>query len=442
MTILTIVGLSLLILLVVAILSIIIYFFIVPIKRPRLNHSDLSEPGLLWRMYYAHKYVKAIKLPARGSAIDTYFRNLRFDFDHRPLSQSRFVSLRAVGDLMARPDLRGDHPTLWEEIGPELFKADLSIGNLECAVNPARLIHKTIRYSVRPEQADALLGDKRFGTFSIVSMGNNHVNDSLTQGINATCDYLDQAGVKHVGAGRTQKEQDEIPILKVGPARIAVLSYTFTTNGIPLEEGASHAVNVVKFNALSDRDYDPSLIHKHIRIAKQRGADYIVCCNHWGVEFEYYPPARIIRRGRDLLDAGVDLILGHHPHIVNPVDRYRTKDGRDGIIYYSLGNTTTYALKGAIKRLGAMANLTLEVGVDSKGRRVVRPYAVAATPFVYCKNKRGGAVEHRLVHLKNAYQAIASGKAPEYLSKADVRRISFAYREYDKYFKQAGLGWK
>ncbi|KMQ52349.1 Capsule biosynthesis protein capA [Chitinispirillum alkaliphilum] len=63
------------------------------------------------------------------------------------------------------------------------------------------------------------------------------------------------------------------------------------------------------------------------------------------VEFEYYPLERLIRRAHDLLDAGDDIIIGHHPHIINTVERYRTADGRSGVIFYSLGNITAWALK-------------------------------------------------------------------------------------------------
>src|SRR5512147_465707 len=98
-----------------------VIFFLVPIRRPILNHSDLAEPEYLWRMYYAHKYLFPIKRAIRGSGREAYFRDLSFDFGSANRGGGKEITIAAVGDLMCRPDLRAPHPALWEELGPELF---------------------------------------------------------------------------------------------------------------------------------------------------------------------------------------------------------------------------------------------------------------------------------------------------------------------------------
>ena len=149
-----------------------------------------------------------------------------------------------------------------------------------------------------------------------------------------------------------------------------MLSYTYSTNGIALESHFQHGVNRVNFNALQESDYDSAVIHRHVELARSRGADFIIACNHWGIEFEYYPPERIVRRGRELLDSGIDLIIGTHPQIINLSERYRTKDGREGVIIYSLGSLTSAGLKSPVQRMSHLAEMTLETGYGTQGERL------------------------------------------------------------------------
>ena len=139
--------------------------------------------------------------------------------------------------------------------------------------------------------------------------------------------------------------------------KIALLAYTFSTNGIALDPDRTFGANVVRFNALRDADYDPDLVHHHIELARKRGADLIVSSHHWGVEFEYYPPARIVTRAHELLDAGIDIIVGHHPHILNPTEWHVTPDGRTTVCLYSLGNLTSWALLHPMQRLSEVAEV-------------------------------------------------------------------------------------
>jgi poly-gamma-glutamate synthesis protein (capsule biosynthesis protein) len=413
--------------------------FLSPIPRPRLTESDLATPGFpWWKIYYLHKYVRLVKSPP-DPVTPEFFASMPFEFSTDPLSDRRTITLNALGDLMPQPDLHGQHPWLWESIGERVFGADISMANLEFAVNPEWLIHKLYRYSITPEQARPLLGDSRFGKFHVVSLANNHLNDSLSRGIASTVDFLDKQGIMHVGANRSVEEQDDFPILNVHSARIAVLSYSFSTNGIELEPGFRHGVNVVKFNSLIDADYDPSLVLRHIAAAKSRGANYIVAALHWSVEFEYYPPLRIMDRGHAMLDAGIDCIIGHHPHIINPVEHYRTRDGRDGLIFYSLGNVTTYALAGLAKKIGEAACITLETGINAKGRRIVRPSRVSLLPFLYARSKEEGQRRHRLIPLKQGIQALQSGTPPRHFTKWHTRMVPRAWAEYRRYFSQRGI---
>ena len=416
-----------------------------PLRHPLLTESDYSHRSTpWWHLYYGKKWLRSIRRAERGSGLEEKFAAMDFAFSREPLRDSRRVVVKATGDLMVREDLVGDGGRmLWDEAGPYVFDADLCIGNMEFAVNPDHFILETLRFSVTPAHAQPLLGDPRFGRFDLVTLGNNHINDSLSAGIVSTCDWLDSIGMAHVGGNRTPEEQDDFPILELGGARIAVLSYTFSTNDIPLEPGFEHGTNLVRFNALRDEDYDPSLVLRHVALARERGADFVIACNHWGVEFEYYPPARIVRRAEALFEAGVDVIIGHHPHELCPTGHYRASDGRDCVAFYSLGNFNAGAgLLFPIHRLSQIAELELEVGLDAEGKRVVRPARVALVPVFYMRRKVRGRLEQRVVRVKATVEAMEAGQALEHLGPWERLQLPRLAREYKKFFLPNGVEYR
>lgn len=426
------------------VLGFVLIFLLIPFKYPKHTESDYGSGTFpFWELYYGHKYVRAtIKKAEKGSGLEDYFYNMTFDFDKTKLKDTKTITIKTIGDLMCRSDAVGDGGKyLWDDIGEYFFDADITIGNLEFAINPDNVIEKPVQFSVPPEQADVLVKGGDYGKFDIVSLANNHLNDSLSDGVRTTCEYLDNNNIRHVGANRSTTEQDGIPILKVGEAKVAVLSYTFSTNGIPLEKGFEHGVNVVRFNAVDEKDYDPSLIHRHIKIAKDKGADYIISCHHWCIDLEYYPPKRIVDRTHNLLEAGIDLIIGHHPHVLNPVEHYKTKDNRDCLVFYSLGNLTSHGLWRSVQRMSEIAEIKLETGKDDKGKMRVRPEKIILTPILHSLNTIKGKKVNRLLPIKKYYEKISSGEIPDFLTKKDVKYIKLLNKEYEKYFFPKGMSY-
>jgi hypothetical protein len=415
---------------------------LLPLSYPSSTESDYSfHQTPWWQIYYSHKYLRPKKRAFKGSDLEVYFRNLRFHFEPPKLEDAKEITIGAVGDLMCRKDLAGPgSELLFDEIGEALFSTDLSIGNLEFAVNPNVYFHKLLRFSVPRHYATPLLDHERFGKFDVVSLANNHINDSFHEGISETCNFLDSVGIEHTGANRTPSEQDEILILERSGAKIAILSYTFSTNGIPLEAAKAFGTNVIRFNALNDAEFDPSLILKHIELAKRAGADYIISCHHWGIDLELYPPPRIVNRAHLLLDAGIDLIIGHHPHVLGPIDHYQTQDGRDGLIFYSLGNITSKGLIFPIQRLAALANVSLLTGLDGDGKRVVAPLRVEMTPTLFTVRKKDGVKRGFIRKVKENIRRMQKGDHTLDLSLRERMELKFADRMYRKYFELEDSG--
>lgn len=429
---------------IIAIVLITIFYIFNPKKRPLPTESDLSNKIFpLFHLYYASKYLNPVKRAEKGSDLEKYFRENKAPQLREKLKDSKEILINAVGDIMIRTEIsRGNFSALWEEIGPHLFNSEITFGNMEFAVNENWKIDKTIRFSMAHSQADVMLGDERFGHFDIVSLANNHINDSLSEGIRTTGEYLDSKGILHVGANPTEEDRDSFPIIEKEGIKTAFLSYTFSTNGVPLEPDFHHGTNLIRFNALNSSEYDPSLIERHIGLAKERGADLIIASLHWGVEFEYYPPTRIVERGHQLLEKGIDIIIGHHPHILNPSEWYRTKDGRDTVCFYSLNGVTSQTLPTVPQNMGLIAGIRIEKGFDCENRVITRIKDIEMTPTFFLRSGTGIKSSHRILPLLDTIKKINRGKEAPYISLFQKMRLRYADREFRKYFKQDSFRYK
>lgn len=408
-----------------------------PLPFPSDTESDYSHHTTpWWQIYYCHKYLRPKRRARKGSNLEAYFRSMDFHFDTSSLKNKKKITISATGDLMCRKDMAGPGGTfIFDETGEDVFRADLCIGNMEFAVNPKTYFHKLLRFSVPHSYATPLLESKEHGKFHAVSLANNHINDSFHEGIVETCDFLDSRNIAHTGANRTPQDQDKILMFERGGVKIAVLSYTFSTNGIPLEQGREFGTNVIRFNALKEEDYQPELILRHIALAKEQGADYIISCHHWGIDLELYPPPRTAARARALLDAGIDLIIGHHPHVLGPAERYRTKDGRDALVFYSLGNLTAKGLPFPIQRLAAIARIALVTGENDEGRKTVTPESIEMIPTLFMLKKIDGIKRGMVRKVKPWATRIAADGRPKELSRREALELKYADKAFKKYFE-------
>lgn len=146
-------------------------------------------------------------------------------------------------------------------------------------------------------------------------------------GVARTLDNLDRVGLKHAGTARTEREARRPTILDVAGVPVAHLSHTFSLNGIPLPPGRPWAANLI----------DSDSILGQARRARGLGAQIVILSLHWGTEYQNAPDAGQLGLARDLLTAPeIDLIVGHHAHVVQPFEKIGSK-----WVAYGLGNLTT-----------------------------------------------------------------------------------------------------
>ena len=244
------------------------------------------------------------------------------------------ISLYFAGDMMQhkaqldaalQPDGTYNYNGCFTQVTPEIEAADIAVCNFETTLGGAPYTGYP-QFCSPDEYAEAI----RDAGFDIFLTANNHCMDTRTRGLVRTLDVLDSLGVAHIGTYRNQAERDSLYpyIIEHGNIRIALLNYTYDTNGIPVAKPC--IVNLI----------DTTVIKKDIIRARELNADCIIACMHWGTEY-MTEPDKDQKKLEDWLYAhGVDHIIGSHPHVVQPVRTlpdYRNRPIRH-LTVWSLGN--------------------------------------------------------------------------------------------------------
>ena len=197
-----------------------------------------------------------------------------------------------------------------------------------------------------------------------------------------TLDVLDEAGLAHVGTYRSQEERDQsnAVVADVGGIQVAFLSYTYGLNGYSVPDDQSYAVNLFNLDyttTLSTPDED--LLAADLEKARGLGADLIAVIIHWGVEYRDTPTDYQRSLAEFLVANGADLILGGHPHVIEPYETITATgwDGREreGFVCYSLGNFISAQNQ---TNTDVTALLQLELTKDGEETRVT---GVSYVPF-------------------------------------------------------------
>lgn len=259
------------------------------------------------------------------------------------------VVLTVVGDIM----LAGNASKILSQEGYEypfaattsiLRGSDIAVGNLETPITRtgAEFTEKKYRYKADPQVATAI----RKAGFSVLTLANNHIMDFGAQGLAETCQYLKNANIHFSGAGRNLAEARRPVLLEKNGEKIAFLAYSLT---YPIEFYAGP-------NRPGAAPGYPRFFVEDIKKVKAV-ADYVVVSFHWGVECATFPKSYQVHVARMAIDAGADVVVGHHPHVLQGIERYK-----GGLILYSLGN---YAF-GSMSRnadTSVMARVVFDRGV-------------------------------------------------------------------------------
>ena len=248
-------------------------------------------------------------------------------------------SLAAIGDVMCHNTQymdaynsstdSYDFSYVFEDIQTYIQSADISIGSLETTFAGKDRGYSNYPTFNSPEQ---LAYDLSEMGLDVLSTAGNHALDKGFSGLSDTLDVLDDANISHSGTYRSQEDRDSVLIKDVKGVKVAILSYTYGTNGIPVPSDKEFCVNLI----------DKDLIKQDIENAKSQNADVIISCMHWGIEYQTTPNDEQEDLADFLFENGVDIILGNHPHVLQPMEKRSVTlaDGtaEDCFVVYALGN--------------------------------------------------------------------------------------------------------
>ncbi|MDD5750369.1 MAG: CapA family protein [Candidatus Pacebacteria bacterium] len=275
------------------------------------------------------------------------------------------VSIIFVGDIMlsrgvaAKMKEHDDHSYPFLKVGDYLKSADFAFGNLETSLAAGREIGPDeMLFRADPELAAVL----REFNFAVVSLANNHTMNFGEGALENTLINLLKAGVEYAGAGSSALEAYNPAIIQRNGLRFAFLAFT-DSDVIPSSYFASTGTAGVA-------SMDVDKMAKAVRSARQR-ADFVIVSMHSGTEYKDYPNDRQTSFARSAVEAGADLVIGHHPHVVQTAEIYKGK-----YIFYSLGNFVFDQRWWKTKE-----GIALKITFDKQGIREIQPQATHIEDF-------------------------------------------------------------
>ncbi|MCR5388658.1 MAG: CapA family protein [Lachnospiraceae bacterium] len=290
------------------------------------------------------------------------------------------ISVVMVGDMLLHDRIEKyaktedgsyDYTSLFTYTKSDIESADLAIVNEEVIIGGEELgVSGYPAFNAPFEFADALADCG----FDVICHATNHALDKGGKGIlNCLSNWEENyPDIEVLGIHDSKDDQDNLYIFEKNGIRVAVLNYTYGTNGISLPSDMPYGVDYLSESAVTE----------DIKRAEEE-ADFTVVCPHWGTEYRLDPDSYQEKWAEIFVKNGVDLVLGTHPHVIEPVDLIEDEEtGNRMLTFYSLGNYVNWTSgtgEGVSNRmLGLMAKVTLKK--DEAGNTIIEEYD--AVPLV------------------------------------------------------------
>ncbi len=336
--------------------------------------------------------------------------------------KSTNVSLVMVGDnLLHMPLIKNgensdgtyNFDSLYSEMKPYFKDADISVIVQETPLGGAELGFSGYPLFNSPQEVGDAIA---YAGFDIVLHATNHALDKGAKGLENTMTYWkNHEDITVLGINNSQEEQDGIDYYKKNGIKFALLNYTDSTNGIPLPSQKKYIVNTV----------DEEKIKKDLYEA-EKNADFTIVFMHWGTEYKFTENESQSQLASFMCENGADLIMGSHPHVIEPVKWVEAENGNRALVFYSLGNYVSRQ-KEVNNLLGIMG--CVDIQKDIFGKVSITKASVTPTVTHYNTNSRG----FKVYPLKNYTDELASTHGvAQYDGKVTVERFK---NIFEKVFK-------
>ncbi|MDX8344349.1 CapA family protein [Rossellomorea sp. YZS02] len=314
--------------------------------------------------------------PAKGEKKITSLLHTTREVQASGKSMKASASLAAIGDILLHDTVYNDAKSengynftpMFSPIKNMLETPDFLIANQESTPGGVEL--GVSSYPLFNSPKDIVKSLQEVGVDAVTN-ANNHSLDQGEKGLKSAIDYYEKISMPYVGAFKSREDQERIRTFNVNGIKFALLSYTYGTNGIPVPKGKEYLVNLI----------DEHKMIQEITKAKDLNVDLVVLSLHWGNEYQRFPTEEQERLAKVLTDKGVDIIFGHHPHVLQPIQTYKTSDGREAVVVYSLGNFLS-GQKDDFKDIGGMVTVQVEKLMNPAGSKITYPSIQFQPTFV------------------------------------------------------------
>lgn len=272
------------------------------------------------------------------------------------------LSIIMVGDILLHDPVEAaalqedgsyNYEAIFSNMSEYIQAADLAIVNQEVILGGEELgVSGYPAFNAAYTAGDALVK----AGFDVICHGTNHALDKGRKGLLNCINFWQETypEIAVLGIHDSQQSRDNIYIYEHASFKIAILNYTYGTNGIPLPKDMPYAVDLL----------EEDQVIQDIQIAEEL-ADFTIVCPHWGTEYQLEQSAMQEKWAELFAANGVDLVIGTHPHVIQPIEWITDPaTGHDMLVYYSLGNFVNWTGESgsgiANRMVGGMAQITLE----------------------------------------------------------------------------------
>lgn len=356
------------------------------------------------------------------------------------------INLIAVGDIMAHmPQIKAQY--ISEEEGyrfdnnyvfikPYLINSDLALCNLETTLAGRDKAYSGYpRFNAPDELVDALV----YAGFDVLSTANNHSYDTGGEGLLRTLDIINERGLLSIG---TRNSIDRLPYenITVNGINLGITAYTYETNadpnlkalnGIPLKASFTELVDTFHFSTI---DEDLKNMVNRVTQMRAEGAECIIFYMHWGDEYTAQPNEMQVKIAKALCEAGVDIVFGSHPHVVQRVDFIENEKGdHETLVVYSMGNFISNQRASYTNdphtEDGLMVSVTLERGSPTDKVTITQ---VSLYPTWVNRHSPAGKRLYEIVPLNEAL------KSPEIYNLLTTEQQKNAQGSYERTLERIG----
>ena len=322
----------------------------------------------------------------------------------------KYIDIVSLGNLIihqsqingAKNENGYDFSPSFQYIKEMVSEADISLGILEGALAGGEPTGYPIFNS-----PDEVIDSLRDTGIDVVNYANNHIYDYDDEGLQRTIEITKEKGLDVLGVKSTEEEKSYL-VKEVDGVKIGFASYVFETaavngyktiNSNPVSINSENLINTFNYN---DLESFYNRIASEISAMKAEGVEFIIASMHWGEEYNTYIEATQNKIKKKLNELGVDIILGGHPHVIQPYEIICNESGHSTFVIYSQGNSLSNQSEQEIgvaeSEDGIMIKFTLE---KKDGNVSLKEYKIIPT-WVYKEEKGDGTYYHKIIPVEEA----------------------------------------